>query len=79
MRLLRAARVAVRSGLSSAAVLAAGSASALAAILLHSVTDFNLLIPANALLFCWVAGTASGVSCRLDDRRISNLREMGSA
>jgi len=76
---LRAARTAVRSSHRSAAILAAGSAGALAAILLHSVTDFNLQIPANALLFCWVAGTASGVSCRLDDRRISNLGEMGGA
>jgi O-antigen ligase len=76
---LRAARAAVRSSHRSAAILAAGSAGALAAILLHSVTDFNLQIPANALLFCWLAGTASGVSCRLDDRRISNLGEMGSA
>ena len=76
---VRAARTAVRSSHRSAAILAAGSAGALAAILLHSVTDFNLQIPANALLFCWVAGTASGVSCRLDDRRISNLGEMGSA
>jgi O-antigen ligase len=76
---VRAARTAVRSSHRSAAILAAGSAGALAAILLHAVTDFNLQIPANALLFCWVAGTASGVSCRLDDRRISNLGEMGSA
>jgi O-antigen ligase len=76
---VRAARTAIRSNRRSAAILAAGSAGALAAILLHAVTDFNLQIPANALLFCWVAGTASGVSCRLDDRRISNLGEMGSA
>jgi len=77
--IVRAGRTAVRSSHRSAAILAAGSAGALAAILLHSVTDFNLQIPANALLFCWVAGTAMGVSCRLDDRRISNLGEMGSA
>jgi O-antigen ligase len=76
---LRAARTAVRASHRSAAILAAGSAGALAAILLHSVTDFNLQIPANALLFCWVAGTAAGVGCRLDDRRVSDLGEMGSA
>jgi len=74
-----AARAAVVSNDRESRVLAAGSAGALAAILLHAVTDFNLQIPANALLFCWVAGTAMGVSCRLDDRRISNLGEMGSA
>jgi O-antigen ligase len=66
---LRAARVAVRASHRSAAILAAGCAGALAAILLHSVTDFNLQIPANALLFCWVAGTATGVSWRSNDRR----------
>lgn len=76
---VRAARTAVRARHRSAAILAAGSAGALAAILLHAVTDFNLQIPANALLFCWVAGTATGVSWRSDDRRISNLEEMGSA
>jgi len=73
------ARAAVVSNDRGSRVLAAGCAGALAAILLHAVTDFNLQIPANALLFCWVAGTAMGVSCRLDDRRISNLGEMGSA
>jgi O-antigen ligase len=76
---VRAARTAIRSNRRSAAILAAGSAGALAAILLHSVTDFNLQIPANALLFCWVAGTAAGASCRLDDRPVSNLAEMGKA
>jgi O-antigen ligase len=67
--LLRAARTAVRSSHRSAAILAAGSAGALAAVLLHSVTDFNLQIPANALLFCWVAGTAMGVSCESANQR----------
>jgi O-antigen ligase len=61
--LLRAARAAVLGKDRESRVLAAGCAGALAAILLHSVTDFNLQIPANALLFCWVSGTAAGV-CR---------------
>jgi len=66
---LRAARTAVRATHRSAAILAAGSAGALFAILLHAITDFNLQIPANALLFCWVAGTAMGVSCESGNQR----------
>ena len=31
--------------------------AAVLAILIHSVSDFNLLIPANALLFTVIAGT----------------------
>jgi hypothetical protein len=30
---------------------------ALAAILLYSLADFNLYIPANAMLLEWIAGT----------------------
>jgi len=39
-------------------VLAAGCAGAMAAFLTHSLADFNLQIPANALIFAWIAGTA---------------------
>jgi O-antigen ligase len=56
-----AARAAVASNDREGRVLAAGCAGALFAILLHAITDFNLQIPANALLFCWIAGTASAV------------------
>jgi len=56
-----AARAAVVSNDRESRVLAAGCAGALFALLLHAITDFNLQIPANALLFCWVAGTAAGV------------------
>ncbi|MGH9785613.1 MAG: O-antigen ligase family protein [Terriglobia bacterium] len=41
--------------------LAAGCTGALAAILVHAVTDFNLQIPSNALLFSWIAGTAAAL------------------
>jgi hypothetical protein len=30
-------------------------------IALHSITDFNLYLPANAMLLAWVAGIASGL------------------
>ena len=43
-------------------ILAAGCAGAMAAILLHSVTDFNLQIPANAFIFSWIAGTAAALA-----------------
>ena len=36
--------------------LALACAGALAAILLHSLADFNLYIPANAMLLAWIAG-----------------------
>jgi hypothetical protein len=35
-------------------------AGALAAILLHSLVDFNLYIPANAMLLAWIAGMVVG-------------------
>ena len=42
-------------------VLAAGCAGAMVSLLTHSVTDFNLQVPANALLFAWIAGTAAAL------------------
>jgi len=54
-----AARAAVVGNDREGQVLAAGCAGALVAILLHAISDFNLQIPANALLFCWIAGTAT--------------------
>lgn len=55
-------------------VLAAGCAGALAAILLHSITDFNLQIPANALLLCWIAGTAAALRPRAEDGQAYSVR-----
>jgi O-antigen ligase len=42
--------------------LAAACAGAMIALLIHSLTDFNLQIPANALIFSWVAGTAAALT-----------------
>jgi O-antigen ligase len=42
--------------------LALAAAGALAAMALHSATDFNLHIPANALTAAWIAGIASGLA-----------------
>jgi O-antigen ligase len=35
---------------------------ALAAILLHSLVDFNLYVPANAMLLTWIAALAAGLT-----------------
>ncbi|PYR33992.1 MAG: hypothetical protein DMF90_18930 [Acidobacteria bacterium] len=40
---------------------ALGCAGAIAAIGLHSLVDFNLYMPANALSLAWIAGIAAGV------------------
>jgi hypothetical protein len=37
-----------------------GAAGALIALLLHEITDFNLQIPANAVLFAATAGALLG-------------------
>lgn len=44
--------------------LAIAGAVSLAAILLHSLDDFNLYIPANAMLVAWVAGMIAGLERR---------------
>lgn len=45
-------------------LVALGCAGAFAAIGLHSVVDFNLYSPANALLLAWITGIAAGVPPR---------------
>src|SRR5262249_27435924 len=42
--------------------LALGCAGALAAIGVHSFFDFNMQIPANALLLSWIAGMAASLA-----------------
>ena len=61
-----AVRRAVRSADPGARYFAVASAGALAAILLHSLADFNLYIPANAMLLAWIAGMTAGLrwNCR---------------
>ena len=41
--------------------LAIACAGSLIAILLHSIVDFNLQIPANAMVFSWVCGLSAGL------------------
>jgi len=44
--------------------LAAACLGALAAISLHSLVDFNLYKPANAMVVAWIAGISIGVAAR---------------
>jgi O-antigen ligase len=44
---------------------AVACAGALAAILMHSLADFNLYIPANAMLLAWIAGMTAGLRSNL--------------
>jgi O-antigen ligase/tetratricopeptide (TPR) repeat protein len=56
-----------------------GAAGALVALLLHEITDFNLQIPANAVLFAATAGVLLG-SLRAADRaagRVVSFRASG--
>ena len=56
-----AVRRAVRSADPGTRYFAVACAGALAAILLHSLADFNLYIPANAMLLAWIAGMTAGL------------------
>jgi len=39
--------------------LAIGCLASMIAMLLHSLVDFNMYVPANGMVFAWVAGIAS--------------------
>ena len=41
-----------------------GCAGAMAAMLIHSLADFNMYIPANALLLAWVSGISTSLPLR---------------
>ena len=66
-----AVRRAVNSADPGARYFAVACAGALAAILVHSLADFNLYIPANAMLLAWIVGMTAGArelpifDCRL--------------
>ena len=59
VRLVRAVRRAPAGDLQFLGIAAAGS---LLAMLVHSLADFNLYIPANALVFACIGGIAAGVT-----------------
>jgi O-antigen ligase len=56
-----AVKKAVESADSGTRYFALACAGALAAILVHSLADFNLYIPANAMLLAWIAGMTAGL------------------
>jgi hypothetical protein len=56
-----AVRGAVKSSDPEARYIAVACVGALSTIALHSLADFNLYIPANAMLLAWIAGMAMGV------------------
>jgi O-antigen ligase len=60
--LARVARKAASSEASFERAMALGCLGSIAAILLHSLTDFNLYIPANALMFSLILGLAASIS-----------------
>ncbi len=49
-------------------LLATGCAASLGAIAMHSLVDFNLYIPANAMLVAWVAGIGSALELSADEK-----------
>jgi O-antigen ligase len=59
--LVRVARKATSSEVSFERAMALGCLGSIAAILLHSFTDFNLYIPANALVFSLILGLAASI------------------
>jgi O-antigen ligase len=59
--LVRVARKAGSSEVSFERAMALGCLGSIAAILLHSLTDFNLYIPANALVFSLILGLAASI------------------
>ena len=56
---LGAGREALRSESIDERCLAAACVAAMSAMLLHSFVDFNMYVPANAMVFAWIAGIAS--------------------
>jgi O-antigen ligase len=59
--LVRVVRKAASSDVSFERAMALGCLGSIAAILLHSLTDFNLYIPANALVFSLILGLAASI------------------
>ena len=48
---------------------------ALAAILIHSLADFNLYVPANATLLAWISGLAASIPAKQDVCQLRRRRE----
>jgi O-antigen ligase len=57
----KAVRAATRHPDANIRYLGLGCVGGMAAIGLHSITDFNMYVPANAFVFAWIAGIAAGL------------------
>jgi O-antigen ligase len=75
--LLYARRAALTHAALSGRALAIACLAAVAAILLHSFVDFNLYIPANAMVLAWICGIAVSVSFSSRSRRPSAVSLSG--
>jgi len=71
--MVRSASAIRRAGLSEEPMLLAGCFGGSLAMLVHSVADFNLHIPANAFLFATLLGLAWALSERLSSREGAQL------
>ncbi len=70
---VRTARAAIDAGRRSRRELLAGCAGGITALLFHSLTDFNLHIPANAMVFAALAGMSWGMARRTEVAMINPL------
>ncbi|HSP69139.1 MAG TPA: O-antigen ligase family protein, partial [Bryobacteraceae bacterium] len=57
----KAVRAATRRDDANIRYLGLGCVGGMAAIGLHSLTDYNMYVPANAFVFAWIAGIAAGL------------------
>jgi O-antigen ligase len=73
--LAKAGRALSRHPRSDGRCLALACTSAMVAILIHSLVDFNLHIEANALLLAWISGMAVGVQETVEPRRREGREE----
>jgi O-antigen ligase len=74
---LRSLRAGVRHGDPDSRWLGLACAGSLAAILVHSLADFNLYVAANAMLLAWVCGLVGGIpeaGKTVEPRSVSNCR-----
>lgn len=59
---------------SSARYIGTACLGAIVAILMHSFVDYNLYIPANAMLFAWIAGVVASLSIPAQELAVQRVR-----
>ena len=72
--LLRSIRASLHPPSSNVRWLGLACSGALVAILVHSLADFNLYVPANATLLAWICGIAAGGLPDSHERNVVNPR-----